>query len=206
MKDYQKRLDEFTDYSDKKTIEEYLKKYWLDKQELKEVWLNKKDTIFNPNFKVLPDPVFNQNFDTIILKGGSVLYEQEFEILRSCMKVTGDKYLLLVEDYDEETSPIVAGPSSRFKYPINISWKEIMSGAELSMDIFLRPIRNFFVFGDSSQWGRYAGNDYDSPLDIIGFDRKYYDLFYEKFKVPEEDIEDLREWTASYGMKYPDID
>jgi hypothetical protein len=207
MKDYQKQLDKFLNFPEyREPAEHYLNKYWLDKQELKEVWLKIKDVIYNPGFKVLPDPVFSHNFDTIILKGGSVLNKEEFEILQSCMKVIGEKYLLLVEDYDEEISPINAGPAFRFKYPVDITWEKIMSGGEISFDVFLRPIRNFFVFGDSGQWGRYVGNDYDSPLDIIGFNRKYSDLFHDKIKIPKEDIEDLKEWVASYGMKLPGFD
>jgi hypothetical protein len=204
MKDYQNKLDEFTDYSNKKKIEEYLKIYWLDKNELKT--LATKAMIYHPNFKALPDPIFNEHFDIVILKGGSVLYKEEFELLQSCMRAIGDKYFFLVEDYDEETSSIDAGPSYRFKFPVDITWDIIMSGAEISYDVFLRPIRNFFVFGDSGQWGRYVSDDYDYPLDIIGFDRRYSDLFHSKFRNPPEDIDDLKEWTAYYGMKLPGID
>ena len=109
-------------------------------------------------------------------------------------------------DPDDEISAYTDEPSNRFKYHVNITWEEIMSGAELSQVIFLHPVRNFFMFGDSGQWGRYIGNDYESPLDIIGFDSKYSDLFHSEFRVPKEDIEDLKRWTASYGMKLPGVD
>ena len=89
---------------------------------------------------------------------------------------------------------------------LDISWEAILSGAEISSDVFQRPIRNYFVFGDSGQWGKYAGDDYESPLHIIGFNKKYSDLFHNKFKIPEEDIEDLKEWIASNGMKLPGVE
>jgi hypothetical protein len=76
----------------------------------------------------------------------------------------------------------------------------------LAYDVFLRPIRNYFIFGDSGTWGIYAGSDYELPLKIIGFDKKYSNMFHEKFKIPADDLEDLIKWTASYGMKLPGHD
>jgi hypothetical protein len=113
--------------------------------------------------------------------------------------------ILLVEDYDEKNPPHTDGPPFRFKFPVDISWDEVNDGAELSMIVFW-PERNYFVFGDSGQWGKYTGNDYEYPLDIIGFKRKYSDLFHRKFRIPQEDIEDLKEWTVFYGMKLPGVD
>jgi hypothetical protein len=206
MKDYQNQLNGFTKNADKKKIEEYLEKYWLDKQEMNGVWLKIKNTIYNPMFKAFPDHVFNEYFDTIIRKGGCVLYQNELELMQSCMKAIGEQYLFIVEDYDETNPPHTSGPPYRFKYPVDISWNSIISGAELSFLVFKMPERNYFVFGDSGQWGKYAGNDYESPLNIIGFNRKYADLFHSKFKIPKEDIKDLKEWTESYGMEFPEVD
>jgi hypothetical protein len=205
MKDYQHQLDGWTDNANKKKIQEYLEKYWLDRHELNEVWLKIKNKIYNPTFKAFPEPVFNSSFDTIVRKGGSVLSQDKLTQIQSCMKNIGERYLLLVEDYDETNPPHTSGPPFRFKYPVDISWEEMNDGGELSFIVFL-PERNYFVFGDSGQLGKYTGNDYEYPLDIIGFNRKYSDLFQSKFKIPEEDIEDLKEWTASYGMKLHGVD
>jgi|WetSurMetagenome_2_1015567.scaffolds.fasta_scaffold361350_1 hypothetical protein len=206
MKDYQNQIDGFTNNADKKKIEKYLEKYWLEKPELNEVWSKIKNTIFNSTFNAFPDPVYNVSFDTIVRKGGCILYRDELELLQSCMRTIGDKYLLIIEDFDETNPPHTSGPPYRFKFPVDISWEAILSGAELSLLVFQMPERNYFIFGDSGQWGKYAGNDYESPLEIIGFNRKYSELFHSKFKIPKEDIEDLKEWTASYGMKLPGVD
>ena len=207
MNDYQKQLDKYNNFPEHRNkAEQYLEKYWLDKNELKEVWLKIKNRIFNKDFIHLPDPVINKDLDVIILKGGIVLYEKEFELFQSCMKSIGDNYFIILEDYDENNPPHSSGPPYRFKFPVNITWEEMTSGGDsymLSYDVFLRPIRNYFVFGDSGAWGKYAGSDYEWPLDIIGFDKKYSDLFHDKFEIPEDDIEDLMRWTAFYGMKLP---
>ena len=157
-----------------------------------DVWLEIKNTVFNPGFKELPDPVFNEYFDTIIRKSGLVLDKVEFELLQSCMKATGDRHFIILEEYNPYTSE----PPYKLKYPINITWEEMTSGGDPYMipyDVFFRPIRNYFVFGDSGKWGKYAGNDYEWPLDITGFDKKYSDLFHSKFKIPKEDVKDLKD-------------
>jgi hypothetical protein len=203
MSEYQKRLDNFTKYADKKRIKAYLEKYWLDIKELDDVWLPIKNDIYNSSFKMLPDPLFKEEFEVIILKGGLIFNRANFDALISCMKITGDKYFLILED---DSGPYFSGLTSRFKYPVNITWEEIMSGAELSMDVFQRPIRDIFVFGDSGQWGKYVADDHEYPLDLIGFNKRYSDLFHAKFKIPQKDVQDLKEWTSFYGMRLPGVE
>jgi hypothetical protein len=207
MKDYQTQLDKHKNFPKyQNNAEGYFKKYWLDKKELDEVWLKIKNKIFNKDFHQLPDRVINQDIEVIILKGGIVLIEKEFIQFQSCMKRTGDKFFIVLEDYDENNPPHISGPPYRLKFPADITWEEMTSRGDpsfISYDVFMRPIRNYFVFGDSGAWGKYAGNDYEFPLDIVGFNKKYSSLFHDKFKIPEEDIADLKEWTAFYGMKLP---
>jgi hypothetical protein len=206
MKDYQQQLDTFTEHADKKTIEFYLEKYWLDKDELNTIWLPIKNKIYNERFNYLPDPVFNAHFDIITLLGGSLLTKQELGQLQSCMKITGDKYLIILEVFDENNPPHTSGPPFRFKFPADITWETIISGAELSLIVFQLPERNWFVFGDSGKWGKYKANDYEYPLDITGFDEKYSDLFKSSFNNPGEDVVELKNWLKYYGLKPSEID
>lgn len=128
-----------------------------------------------------------------------------FKEFLSCIRITGDRSFIILEDYDENNPPHESGPPLRFKYPIDITMETIRSGADISKQLF-RPVRNFFVFGDSGQWGKYVGNDFIYPLEIIGFNRKYSHFFYSKLKIPQEDVEDLKRWTAFYGIKLPRVD
>lgn len=204
MKEYQKQLEKFLDFPENKdVVVEYLEKYWLDKQELNKDWIKIKNTVFNPVFKFLPDAVFNKDFDVLIRLGGTALDQEQYELFQSCMKITGDRYFVVLEDYDEVNPPHFSGPPLRFKYPVDITWEEIIGGDMISYQVFIRPIRMYFIFGDSGKWGKYAGNDYASPIDIIGFDKKYSDLFQEKFKISEEELEDLKQWTLSHDVKIP---
>jgi hypothetical protein len=153
--------------------------------------------------------VINKDLDVIILKGGIVFFKEEFEIYQTCMKIVGDKYFIILEDYDENKPPHTSGPPFRLKYPVDVTWEEMTSNSNphiISFGVFFRLIRNYFVFGDSGTWGKYEGSDYRWPLCIIGFDKKYSCLFRDKFKVPNEDVEALKKWTASYGMKLPGYD
>jgi hypothetical protein len=206
MKDYQEQLNKYLDYPEnRKQVEEYLEKFWLNKRELIDVWLKIKSRVFNTFFKTLPDPLYNKTFETIILKGGSVLPKDNFDAFLTCLRIVGDTSFIILEDYDDNNPPHKSGPPFRFKYPINITIETIMSGADISKQVFLRPVRNYFVFGDSGQWGKYVGNDFEYPLEIIGFHNKYSSLFRSKLIIPEVDTEDLKQWTAFYGMKLPRI-
>jgi hypothetical protein len=211
MKDYQKRLDQFTNNTDKKKIEEYMKKYWLNRQELNTTWLPIKNSVFTHDFHY-PDQVFNTSFDTIISIGFFALAEDDLKQFQECIKVTGDKYFVLVEDYDEEIDPVVVNDgrdkytqiSTRLKYPSDISWEEIKSGDWFSKEVFEGPVRDFFIFGDSGLWGKYAGNDQEYELDIIGYDKKYTDVFQEQFKNNYNNLELLKSRLAHYGISLPE--
>jgi hypothetical protein len=206
MKDYKPQLDQYLDFPDhKKQVEIYLKKYWLDKTELNDIWIPIKNKVYSPKFKAIPDIVYNANFDHFIQKGGVVFGREDFNLFMSCIKVIGDKQFVILEDYDDANPPHTAGPALRFRYPTTITWEEIRSGADISDQTFKWPARNWFVFGDSGQWGKYTGSDYKYPLDIIGFTRKYSSLFTRKLVIPKEDIADLKVWTAFYGIKLPGV-
>jgi hypothetical protein len=201
MKDYQIQLEIYLNHPEnRKQAEQYLEKYWLDKKELLEFWITIKNKVYNPNFKIIPTPVFVSHFDYIVLKGGLIFTRYDFEWLKSCMNIIGDKQFIVLEDYDETKPPHSAGPPLRFKYPRNITWEEITSGADISEQAFHWPARNYFVFGDSGQWGKYVGNDYKYPLDIIGFDNKHTNLFRNTFKISNEDKIELTEWLSYYGI------
>ena len=118
MKDYQQQLDKYKNFPEyRQAAEQYLEKYWLDKKELTGVWLDIKNRIFNKDFLRLPGRVINENLEVIILKGGIILWEKQFELLQSCMKSVEDKHFIILEDYDENDPPHSSGPPFRFKYP-----------------------------------------------------------------------------------------
>ena len=211
MKDYQELLNKFPDsFNTRNQIIEYLEKYWLDKTELVNVWVKIKNTVFKGNYTSYPNGLLNDYFNIMIIKGGAVFDNIYFEQLMRCMKITGDKYFVLLEDYDENNPPgnlpppTISWPPLRFKFPADITFDEIMGGDFVSAQVITMEFRNYFVFGDSGLWGIYAGDDFETPLQIIGFKKEYSNLFHRNIKISKEDIKDLKEWTASLGMKFPD--
>jgi len=217
VEEYLKLLNDSRKFPNEKKIqEEYLTKYWLKKEELNDVWIEIMTGIFNSNFRNLRDRVFKEDFDFIVTAGGTLLYKEELELLQSCMKITEDKYFVVIEDLEvnpaEKHAPVGTEIDLplRFRYPSNVSREEIMSGGGLSRNVYDRPIRNFRVFGDRGKWGVYSAFDYEWPLLVIGFDRNFSYLFHSKFIVPEEDapeeyVAEL-EWARKFGVKFPQMD
>jgi hypothetical protein len=50
----------------------------------------------------------------------------------------------------------------------------------------------YFVFGSKGNWGKYSANDYENPLDIIGFKSELAHIFQEHLKQPKREQEEIR--------------
>lgn len=193
MKDYQKQLDTFYDPDTRKQTEAYFEKYWLSQQEYLEIWSPIKQSIFDSNAKQFPDMMFRDNLELILMVGGGIFTQEDFKLLQECMKHTGDHHFVIYQNENVmpaiyiPNEPPLFHPPLRFKYPADITWEELMSGEYISMELFQFFYKDFFVFGDSGNWGKYVANDCDYPLDIIGFRKEYANMFKGKFKVSEED-------------------
>jgi hypothetical protein len=208
-KDYQKVLDYFFDFETKKVSEKYLKKYWLDENEFNSYWLPIKNSIFRKEAFHLPDMMFNDNYGILALIGGVIFCHNDFKALQQCMRKTGDKYFVVVENSHtrlqanttEKTLPYL-----RFKFPANITFKELNNGDlnfyDISFEIFMMMNKEYFVFGDSGLWGKYVANDYwdknvdnaGTPLDIIGAQKDILDIFKKEFKVSAQDKKQMDKW------------
>jgi hypothetical protein len=196
VKDYQPLLDKFANgwtsfftgrnYSGiPNEVEDYLATYWLDKQELDQIWTPIRKKIFPGEFWSFPDRMFPNDFRTIIKVGGSIVYSEEYyKCLQSCMEAAGDHYFIVVEDHADEhdrssvyTTCPYEWPAFHFKYPVTVSYQQIMSGEYLSEEVMLMGDRDYFLYGDSGKWGIYAGDDVLWSLHIVGFQRELSDVF-----------------------------
>jgi hypothetical protein len=180
---------------------DYLEKYWLQKVEYEKTGLPIKNTIFKGNFKSFPT-IFKDDFETIVEIGGSVVNDEKYYTqMQSCMKLSGDNYFVLVQDLDENTAidlppsaNVIDWPPARFKYPIDVSYEEILSGEFVSEERIQMGDIDYFVYGDSGNWGIYAGDDLLCPLHIIGFKKQFSELFQSHFPIPPEDVETITHW------------
>ncbi|MDR0329017.1 MAG: hypothetical protein LBI05_12060, partial [Planctomycetaceae bacterium] len=83
------------------------------------------------------------------------------------------------------------------KFPVNITWDELNNKGvhcpDVSCELLSTTDKEFFIFGASGLWGKYAAIDYwdrsikesDTPLDIIGFKSELASIFKQHFDYDE---------------------
>lgn len=201
MIEYKRHIDEYLNYAfssfsklvslnqwgNKRLAESYLQKYWLREQEYLAIWKPIQDKIFFQN-KNFPDLIYNNAFDVIILKSGCLFIEEDFNQLKAMMTEIGEKYFVIIQHSQEFTR---GEPMFRMKFPVNISWEELVSGNYISSVLFEMPYNEYYVFGYTATWGKYSANDYNYPLDIIGFKPEFKPFFKRIFKQTKEDLEEV---------------
>ena len=79
----------------------------------------------------------------------------------------------------------VKEPIFRMKFPMDICWDELTSGNFASAILLEMPHKEYFVFGESGSWGKYVANDYEFPLDVLGFRREIANIFRDKFSLTD---------------------
>jgi hypothetical protein len=170
----------------------FLEKYWLSEKEYLNTWLPIKNKIFRVNSICLPDLMFNPGFDLIFLLGGLLFYEEYFNAFKKCIDSTGDTHFVIIQNANEDEVPF------HLKFPSKISWLELLDGGAVSFEVFKRPIRDYYVFGDTGSWGKYLSDEYS--LDIIGFREEYKNTFMKNvgiyIKEQKEDV--LKKLPPSY--------
>lgn len=170
---------------------EYLEKYYLSDEEYLKNWKPIQDTIFQNQDESLPEMMFKDDFSLLAIRGGILFEKEDFENLQNCMRQLGDKKLFIIQNY---FGGKLKFPRLRMRYPSDITWGELMSGNFISTVIFEMFANEYFVFSESGHWGKYSANDYEQPLDIIGFKPEYEPIFREEFKQPQEEWEEIKEW------------
>jgi hypothetical protein len=177
-------------WGDKKLAEEYLKKYWLTEQEYLSIWKPIQDKVFIQG-KSLPDLIYHPEFEIIALRGGCLFLQEDFLQLQKAMQEVGEEYFVIIQHSQDFTE---GEPMFRMKFPVTTSWEELTSGNYISAVLLEMSYNEYFVFGSKGNWGKYSANDYENPLDIIGFKPALAHIFQEHFKQPKEEQEEIREW------------
>ena len=184
----------------------FLEKFWLSEKEISNDWEAVKNTVFSKDFKRLPDLLYDKDFEMIAQRGGTLFIENEYLLLQECMKIAGDSFFVLIENrfIRERTDNDL--PHLQFKFPVNTSWEELNNGNEnypdIAHDLLWVMNKEFFVFGDSGKWGKYAACDYfDTPLDLIGFKSVLSPIFQEYFKQPKKELKKIKAWLPDEYKK-----
>lgn len=205
-KSFQKILEYYWESNAKTQSQKFLEKFWLSDKEFTNDWEAVKEIVFSKSFKQLPDILFNEGFEMIAQRGGTLFIEDEYLSLQECMKAAEDKFFVVVENRFIREKADNDLPYLQFKFPVYTTWEELNNGDEnypdIAYDLLWIMNKEFFVFGDSGKWGKYAACDYyDTPLDIIGFTPELANIFQEYFKQSKEEQEEIREWLPQKYKK-----
>lgn len=176
-------------WGNKELAKKYLQKYWLQEQEYLSVWKPIQDKIFIQG-KSLPELVYKAEFEIMALRGGCLFMEEDFKRLQKAMQEVGEEYFVIIQHSQDLTE---GEPMFRMKFPVNITWSELTSGNYISAVLFEMSYNEYFVYDSKGDWGKYSANDYENPLDVIGFKPELASIFQEYFKQSKEEQEETRE-------------
>lgn len=215
MKEYSAILEGFSDegyrmysrivpasqWGNRQVAEDYLKRYWLSFDEYERTWKQVQDRIFTNQEVGLPQMLFASGYELQASRGGCLFVQEEFVRLQECMQAIPEQFLFVIEN---TFGGRVKGPIFRMKFPTSISWDALAGGNFASSILLEMPHKEYFVFGESGSWGKYVANDYESPLDILGFKRDVASVFENKFSLSEaEEREIAQVLPPAYRTRAP---
>jgi hypothetical protein len=202
MSEYDQQLNQFFDVPDYEKCAKYFNKYWLNEKDLLEKWLPAKNKVFKETFKCrsneeICNNLFKENIYFLPFIGGNIFNKESFLVLQSFMREIGERYFVVLEDYDIKDPPTYADVKpgntfagqeililkpflkNQFIFPVDIPWDEISDGSSVAEELF-SMFRQYYILGDSAIWGKYIYNDYP-PFKLIGVDKININLFFKYF-------------------------
>lgn len=142
----------------------YIDKYWLNLEDLVSFWVPILLTTFSKHGGNISIP---RGFQVDIRCGGILFDEDEFQEFTRDAKLAGGKEFAVIEDIAQNGWKLLNQIDFfRFSFPVDIKWPEISASCPLADDVFLRPIRCFYVIVDNGFIGKYVDNDRETPYEI----------------------------------------
>ena len=180
-------------WGDKGLAKMFLQKYWLHEKEYSSVWKPIQDKIFGEGQR-LPEMVFKSDLSLMAFRGGCLFLKEDFTQLQKAMHEMGEEYFVVIQLSQAFTE---GEPMFKMKFPVNISWEELGSGNYISAVLLEMSLNEYYVFGESGNWGKYAANDHDFPLDIFGFKPELAPVFQKHFEQSKEEQAEIRRWLPA---------
>jgi hypothetical protein len=177
-------------WGDKKSATKYLEKYWLNEKEYFETWKSTQDKIFIRNSS-LPNLIYNTDFEIMALDGGCLFARKDFEQLQKIMQELGEKYFVIIQHTQDFTH---GEPMFRMKFPVNITWEELTGGNYISAVLFEMHYNEYYIFGETTHWGRYSATDYKFPINIIGIKPQCVSIFKKYFSQSKKELDEVQKW------------
>jgi hypothetical protein len=178
-------------WGNRQAAQSYLERYWLPAAEYELTWKQQQDRIFSNQEAGLPEMVFRPGYELQVARGGCLFVQEEFVRLQKCTQAIGEKFLFVIEN---TFGGRVKEPIFRMKFPVGIRWDELTCGNFASAILLEMPHKDYFVFGESGVWGKYVANDFEFPLDILGFKREVADAFRDKFRRSEAEDREIAQF------------
>jgi hypothetical protein len=178
VKDYEPILDKYalegysmyskmipaSKWGNKEVANGYLERYWMPLAEYQATWQGIQNRVFINQDVGLPALMFAPQYEMLVIRGGCLFVEDEFRKLQECFLTAGDSRFAIVEN---SFGGKLDEPALRMVYPADITWEEMTSGNFISAILLEYTHKEYFVFGDSESWGKYAANDYVQPLEPV---------------------------------------
>lgn len=138
--------------------------YWIDLEIVSARW----SSALERNFTITGSEVRIANDREVDVRmGGVVFAEDDFNEFQRQAAASGASRFAVIEDIGQQGwKHFDASGFLRFSYPVVTSWSRIAKACPIAEDVFIRPIRAFFVVTDNGMVGKYANNDTSPPYEL----------------------------------------
>lgn len=152
----------------------FLHQYAMSDQEYREICLPtmqkifgcSPDKCFNVQATAISE-VFNNGFVYFSYQSSPLFWKESYELVLSICKNCGDHTIFIVEEKRCEECPTSA---FQIRIPVGIPWNDISDGGFITDVLFNMFRNNYYVFGDSGNWGKWC--DYDNDYidyEVFGY-------------------------------------
>ncbi len=133
--------------------------------------------------------LFQRDFCLMGYSSSHIFYKESFLLTQDISRSCNEKFFYIIEWEGCEEPPEAA---FKLRIPVDISWKELISGGCVSTGLFQFMNNEYYVFGDSGKWGKWCsyGNAY-TDYEVFGYKqetpqvlayRDFYAITKEEFK------------------------
>lgn len=143
----------------------YLRNYWLNIDDLVRDWAGVLDRSFElgkGRAGVSPD------LNAEARLGGVLLTDDEFvEFKRLAIESGATRFAVVEYVGQDQWKSYTSLDFFRFSYPLDISWAELACSCSIADDVYMRPIRVYFLVTDNGRVGKYADSDAARPYELF---------------------------------------
>lgn len=177
-------------WPNKMAAERFCERYWLSDADYDRAVRPVVSQVFVSETASPPAQVFQNGYAIVARRGGCLFVRNDFETLMPLVASLGDTSIAIVQNPSSTTAAL---PPMRFQFQTSTSWEEMISGGCLSAILLDMPHQEYFVVGQSSDWGLYVASDYAQPLTLFGVRPTLAQRFVDAFPIDLVEETELRQ-------------